>query len=203
MARWLEMVPLDDLLARPAPRNAKRHDEQGIRESITRHGFVENPAIDERTGLLVAGHGRLTDLGVRRSAGEAPPDGVEVADDGTWMVPVQRGWASRSDSDAEAYLVASNELTIRGGWDEKMLAEMFDDYQTEPEWLLGTGYDEKQVVSFLASVGQLPDDESAPDQTGDLSQQWSVVVDVPDDFTQRDLIARLEGEGFRCRALTT
>lgn len=202
MARWLELLPLDELARRQAVRNAKRHDEAGIRASITRHGFVESPTIDERTGRLVAGHGRIHDLMERKDAGEDAPEGIEVGEDGRWMVPVQRGWASRSDADAEALLTASNKLVEAGGWDEDLLAQMLKDYENEPDWLAGTGYDEREVVSFLASVGSLSDDDAAPDQSGLLSRQQAVVVDCASDEEQRALIERLTEEGYSCRALT-
>src|SRR5690242_19701492 len=105
MARWLELIPLDELQRRPALRNPRKHDAAGLRASISRHGFVENPVIDERTGRLVVGHGRLTDLAKRFDAGEDIPDGIEVDDEGVWLVPVQRGWSSRSDADAEAMII--------------------------------------------------------------------------------------------------
>ena len=55
-------------------------------------------------------------------AGESksPPEDVKIGDDGVWLVPILRGWTSRSDADAEAYLVAANRLTERGGWDHGM-----------------------------------------------------------------------------------
>ncbi|MEU8356488.1 hypothetical protein AB0C27_10810 [Nonomuraea sp. NPDC048882] len=48
-------------------------------------------------------------------AGESksPPEGVKIGDDGVWLVPILRGWTSRSDAEAEAYLVAANRLTER------------------------------------------------------------------------------------------
>lgn len=203
MARWLELVALADLLARPAPRNPKNHDEAGIRASVTRHGFVEAPTIDERTGRLVAGHGRLGDLAARKAAGEEPPEGIDVDEGGEWLVPTQRGWASRSDRDAEAYVVAANKLTESGGWDDELLAQMLGDYREDVGWLAGTGYSETEVVSFLASTGSLPDEDFAPDQSDLLTRQQSVVVDCKDDADQQRLIERLTAEGYVCRALNT
>lgn len=172
MARWLELVTLDELEKRHALRNPRKHDRQGLRASISRHGFVEVPTIDERTGRLVAGHGRLSDIADRRDAGEDPPDGVELADDGTWLVPVLRGWASNSNADAEAYVVTSNRVG-EGRWDDDMLATMLSDYRSDPEWLIGTGFGEDDVdkllgkgqeeeleaVEFLARRGEPDDDE--------------------------------------------
>src|SRR5687767_10340946 len=103
--RWLEYMPLADL--QRAPRNPKGHADQLIAESMERHGYVEAVVIDERTGRLVAGHGRLDSLQVRHAAGSEPPEGV-VAEGDQWLVPVQRGWSSTSDEQAENYLLTSN-----------------------------------------------------------------------------------------------
>ncbi len=43
-------------------RNSKDHDVGEISKSVSRFGFVEPLIIDERTGKLVAGHGRLKTL---------------------------------------------------------------------------------------------------------------------------------------------
>lgn len=122
--RRLEYVRLDQIL--PAPRNAKRHDQAGIGRSIGHHGLVEVPARDERTGRLVAGHGRWEDLKAKHARGEEPPEGVTVDGDGMWRMPVLAGWSSRSDDDASTYVVASNQLTTVGGWDEAALVAELD-----------------------------------------------------------------------------
>lgn len=143
-ARRIEYMPLGKL--ERAPRNPKRHDAEGIGASVGHFGLVETPALDDRTGRLVAGHGRLDDLLTRREAGQAPPDGVQVSPEGEWLVPVLRGWASRSDADAEAYLVASNQLTAKAGWDREGLAELLGDLQEQDAHLATlTGFDEKEL----------------------------------------------------------
>jgi hypothetical protein len=135
--RWTEYVDLDEVLR--APRNPKSHNAEVIAASMSRFGIVELPALDERTGRLVAGHGRLSDWQHRRDAGEDPPEGVQVDAEGRWLVPVNRGWSSRSDADAEAYLIVSNRSTELGGWDDAALAEMLGDLQ-EVDLLDFTGY---------------------------------------------------------------
>lgn len=119
--RWLEYVPLDELT--PALKNPKLHSE-AIGASLRRFGYVEAIALDERTGRLVAGHGRMDDLIAKRDAGEDPPEGVTVDPEGRWLVPVQRGWASSSDGEADAYLVASNQTTTAGGWNPVELNDL-------------------------------------------------------------------------------
>ncbi|TYB56225.1 hypothetical protein FXF51_44805 [Nonomuraea sp. PA05] len=89
-------------------RNPEEHDLPAIRASIEAFGVVVASELDERTGRLVVGHGRLQILKEMAAAGESPPESVLIADDGTWLPPIVRGWSSRSDADAEAYLTANN-----------------------------------------------------------------------------------------------
>lgn len=195
MPRWTEMMPLDQL--QRAPRNPKQHDEETIGASLDRFGYVEAVALDERTGRLVAGHGRLDKLEEKRAAGQGPPEGVEVDADGNWLVPVQRGWASRSDSDAEAYLLTSNNagaekvrdgVTV-GGMDHDLLAEMMGTYAGDDAWLVGTGYTNDDVaallhetgattaaaVAFLAGFGGTPEPDPDPPVSPAEGEDWVVV----------------------------
>ncbi len=121
---WLEYWPLEELLK--APRNPKDHDIGLLHGLMDHFGYTQPVLIDERTGRLVAGHGRLDTLGQKVRGGQAPPDYVVVAENGAWLVPVIRGWRSRSDADAEAYLVADNEATIRGGYKTDELIEVLE-----------------------------------------------------------------------------
>lgn len=150
--RRVDYLPLHEIAR--ASRNPKRHDVDGIRVSIGRFGVAELPLLDERTGRLVAGHGRLDDLTARHDAGEDPPDGVRLAPDGAWLVPVVRGWSSRSDPEADAYLVASNQLTVNGGWDDAALAELLAELNdVDPDLLELTGFGEEDLADLLADRG--------------------------------------------------
>lgn len=125
MSRRIEYTPIGEVVR--APRNVKGHAKASIARSFDLFGFVEPIVVDERTGRLVAGHGRLDELQSAAAAGGAPPDGINVGDDGRWLVPVVRGWSSGDDAEAEAYLLASNRITELGGWDEVGLAEILRD----------------------------------------------------------------------------
>jgi ParB-like chromosome segregation protein Spo0J len=59
---------------------------------MARYGVVEPPVLDERTGRLVAGHGRLEAFAEARAVGLDAPEGVRVNAKGEWLVPVIRGW---------------------------------------------------------------------------------------------------------------
>ena len=102
--RHIVYMGLSDLT--PADRNPKAHDLPSLVGSLRRHGWVAPAILDERTGKLIAGHGRREACIMIRQAGDPPPGGVFVDDDGDWLVPVLRGWASRTDAEAEAYVIA-------------------------------------------------------------------------------------------------
>lgn len=201
----IDYMPIDTLL--PAERNPKRHDGDGIRRSIGRFGYTKCALIDERTGRLVAGHGRLEQLRAMRTAGDAPPDGVMVDNQGRWLMPVERGWASRNDHEAEAYTIASNRWTERGGWDEQSLAEVLKDIvNADADLLAAAGYTERYLrdltdtftdptdLADLAATYGEPDDAAfysriklSVDQA--LFDRWRAVFDRCDGA---DDIAKLD-----------
>lgn len=157
--RRIEYMPLGEL--RTAEHNPKGHDKPRIAGSISRFGFADAAILDERTGRLVAGHGRYGDLVARKEAGKEPPEGVVVDEHGEWLMPIQRGWASRSDEDAEAFLVAHNRLTETGGWDDSGLLEMLERINdADPELLDVTGYSEDDLEELLTGLN---------DEAGDLA----------------------------------
>ena len=154
--RRLDYMPLTEVAR--AHRNPKKHDSVGIARSMDEFGVVEIPALDERTGRLVAGHGRLDVWLAAAAKQQQPPSGVKVGPDGVWLVPVLRGWASKDDAHAEAYLVGSNQLTINGGWDDPGLAKLLDDLAAEDNSLLRvTGFDDDQLDKLLSSTDTLGD----------------------------------------------
>jgi DNA modification methylase len=168
--RRIEYLPLHELTV--ATRNPKNHDEENIDRSLGRFGYTEPILIDERTERLVAGHGRLQALIRLRDKGATPPDGI-VEEDGQWRVPVIRGWASRSDEEAESYLIASNQLTIAGGWDNAALGAMLLDLSDkDPLNLVGLGFDDKMLSKLLDDTqpkAGKTDPDDVPDKIGDIT----------------------------------
>jgi ParB-like chromosome segregation protein Spo0J len=193
--RRVEYTRLSEV--RRADANPKLHDVGEIVTSIKKRGFVELPAVDERTGKLVAGHGRIEALAALKKDGGELPKGLKLADDGEWLVPVLHGWASKDDTDAKAYLVASNRLVEVGGWDDAALESLLVSIAKEggAEALLGTGYDGDDVDKILSDLAKEP---SAVKHQGDVFQ---VLVEVSGEVAQSELMTRLEGEGFKVRPL--
>lgn len=128
------------------PANPKAHDDEGILESIIERGFRAPFVLDTRTGLLWEGHGRLTALSALEAEAKAGkgrsfmypdkpggpvvahprPQAIDVDAAGNWTAPIVVGIASLNDDDAEQWLVASNQLTIAGGWDNARLAPILE-----------------------------------------------------------------------------
>lgn len=132
------------------PRNPKLHAEPDLDASLERFGFINPLILDEKTGKLVAGHGRLEALLRRRDAGKPPPE--RIATKGKeWMVPVVRGVTFKDAAEAEAYLLADNRLTEAGAWDDDALAKMLGRL-SEADALAGTGYTPGDVEDLWARV---------------------------------------------------
>lgn len=146
----IEYVALDEV--RRWPRNPKLHDDAALERSLKRHGFVAPLLQDERTGKLVAGHGRLTALESLRDAGEAPPARVHVDRKRGWLVPVVRGVAFETAAEAEAYLLADNRLVEAGGWDQDLLREVVRDLDSAGMELDGLGWSAASLDALLAEV---------------------------------------------------
>lgn len=144
----VEYMPISEI--RPSPRNPKDHDLGAIHASVSRFGYVAPAIIDDRTGRMVAGHGRLEDLRRRKASGESPPERI-IERNGEWLMPVLRGVSFRSDEDAEGYLLADNRLSELGGWDDSKLADLLSDLAAD-DALEGTGYDGDDIDRLLQDL---------------------------------------------------
>lgn len=204
-ARHLAYLPLDGIPR--AVRNPKEHDSGAIRGSVEKFGCTIAGILDERTGRLVAGHGRLGVLEEMRDEGADPPEGVQRGDDGAWLVPILRGWASRSDREAEAYVVADNRLNEMGGWDHRMLAEVLDELaDTDPSLMAITGYTDTDLADMLASFGDPPDLDALGNDYGEPGEgdlwpilRFKVPPGIRNDFYE--LTSALEDDTDRFIAL--
>ncbi|MFD3514933.1 ParB N-terminal domain-containing protein [Streptomyces sp. NPDC058657] len=175
--RYTTYVPLTDLA--PSPGNPKKHQVERIIESISTHGFVDQPIADERTHTILGGHGRREALIEMQARGETLPAGLLLDNDGGWLVPVQRGWSSRNDADAKTLNIKLNKIGADGGWKPRSLAAYLEDIvtadaelydslaipdaeletllrQVDPETLPGAIHEDQ------APMLHLRDDEAAP-----------------------------------------
>jgi len=133
-----------------ADKNVKDHDIGAIHESINRFGFTSPLLINESTGQLVAGHGRVQALRQKKQFKEDVPMNINVDENGDWSVPVVRGVSFKNEQEAQAYLIADNRLTELGGWNTDELVKELEKL-AEDSTLDGTGFD-------LSSMQELYDD---------------------------------------------
>ncbi|AWI32670.1 ParB N-terminal domain-containing protein [Streptomyces tirandamycinicus] len=177
--RYISYIPLTDLP--PDPANPKKHEIERIIQSIKDHGFIDTPVVDERTNLVIAGHGRRASLIEMQVRGEPVPDGLLLDDDGGWLVPVTRGWSSTSDRQAHAVLILLNRLSAAGGWDPGALAEILEDLATSDADLFDSlCISDDEMEELLRQVDpeglpQGPDGSDAPEKEPQLGD------DFPDD----------------------
>ena len=147
---------LDDIIQ--ADTNPKDHDLGVLYQSMKRFGFTNPIIINESTGKLLAGHGRLQTLKMMRDNGEKAPDRIEVElDTGDetieyWYVPVLYGVSIENLAEAQAYLIADNRLTELGGWKPMDLMENLSEILEETGNLDGTGYDLDDVETILSDI---------------------------------------------------
>jgi hypothetical protein len=153
------------------PRNPKRHDEPGLDASLERFGFTVPLMLDEKTGRLVAGHGRLEALLRRKMAGLPAPARVEASANGdTWKVPVLKGVSFANKGEAEAYLIADNRLTEQGGWDNEALLAVVKDLTDAGVTFEGTGF----PADYAARLSESYEKVGASGNVGDVPQQKQV-----------------------------
>jgi len=147
---------LDDIIQ--ADTNPKDHDLGVLYQSMKRFGFTNPIIINESTGKLLAGHGRLQTLKMMRDNGEKAPDRIQVElDTGDetieyWHVPVLYGVSIENLAEAQAYLIADNRLTELGGWKPMDLMENLSEILEETGNLDGTGYDLDDVETILSDI---------------------------------------------------
>lgn len=179
--------------------NPKDHNIGTIMQSIQRHGFVELPVINDTTGLLVAGHGRIEALQImaKENPTEPPKFVLQEKDTDEWLVPtIHVSFAT--DAEAKAYMIASNSTVIDGGWHENKLLDMLMDINNETKNLLGTGFTNQDVVDML-------DYADAPLKfDDDLGEQTHSVIVKADNLSDANSIKNeLEELGYQCQVKTT
>lgn len=157
------------------PRNPKLHDAKSLDDSIERFGYCDPITIDEGTGHLVEGHGRIEALQRRKEAGDPPPARI-VEEGDEWLVPVVRGVSFRDELEAEAYVVAHNKISEAGGWDNFALVEVLRAQRDAGAGLAGTGWKDDEVgkLEKMFRRDDIPPPDFAPaaeDEQGRLDKK--------------------------------
>ena len=145
----VQYIPLADIVE--ADNNPKDHDIGQIYQSIKRFGFTQPIMMNENTGKLLAGHGRLQTLQTMKDAGEKLPNRIKEKD-GDWLVPVLKGILFEDDMEAQAYLIADNRLTELGGWNTGDLVESLQEMIENGLDLDGIGYDFDDLENLVLDI---------------------------------------------------
>jgi hypothetical protein len=179
----IEWMRLDAI--RRAARNSKLHDLDELDIAVRALGFTSELRIDERTGRLIRGHGRLGYLQREHDRGAEPPEGIRVDGDGAWLAPVVRGWSSRDDHHATAVKIADNDVGRKAGHDEAALLDELAELAADaPDLLAATTYTSADLdrllaaapdVTVLTTLGQLDADTLRGDRPAREreDEQWA------------------------------
>lgn len=199
------------------PTNPKAHNQPGIAASIRKRGFNDPFVIDERTGQLVEGHGRLDALEALKTAGRPAPKHVVVNGD-DWLVPVVRGVSFESDDEAEEYIVAHNQMTIGGGWANDRLAPILERAAARKVPVGMMGFAQDHVAAIIAAAraraagppvdpagggaggAGITGSDPGP---GRYRSQYGVIVICSDEAEQRRIFQQLQAAGHTCRIVVT
>jgi ParB-like chromosome segregation protein Spo0J len=171
---------LDDIIS--ADSNPKDHDLGVLYQSMKRFGFTNPIIMNESTGKLLAGHGRLQTLQMMKDNGDDAPKRIDVAKDigderiETWYVPVLYGVSIDNVNEAQAYLIADNRLTELGGWKPMDLMDSLTEILEETGNLDGTGYDLDDVEDILSDMETTTFDVS--DTIAELDDEKEVSIAV-------------------------
>ena len=145
----VEYLPLSEIVG--ADINPKDHDIGQIYQSIKRFGFTQPIMMNENTGKLLAGHGRLQTLQQMKQGGEKVPNRIKEKD-GEWLVPVLKGISFEDDMEAQAYLIADNRLTELGGWNTGELVDTLQELVEGGFSLDGVGYDFDDLETMVTQI---------------------------------------------------
>lgn len=146
-------VPLDTLELWDA--NPKRHDLAKLQESVRRYGFKDppkfEPSLNGGRGGIVEGNGRAEVLRALQEAGEEPPRGIAVDNEGIWHAPVLFGVDARGREEAESYGLDHNLLTLGGsGFGFEDMVQLFDEEDLQA--LLRDAPDVAELLVSLSST---------------------------------------------------
>jgi DNA modification methylase len=145
-ADQVERWPLDRLL--PYARNARIHSPTQVDQiaaSMREWGWT-NPILADEDGSILAGHGRLA-AAQKLGFTDVP-------------VMVARGW---SDAKKRAYVIADNQLALKAGWDEEMLAAELTDLRDLAFDLDLIGFNEKELSRLLSPGDAVDGEDDIPD----------------------------------------
>ena len=171
--------PVADL--KPNPRNPNKHSAGQIAllaKIISTVGWRAPIVVSKRSGLVVKGHGRLE---AAKLAGltSAPVDVQDYADEAAEM----------------ADMIADNRLAELAEMDLPSLKDLLQELDTGALDMELVGFTEEALAQLMS--------QCAPDAGPvELNEKWEVIVECPNEVSQRAAFEKLTKEGYKCRVLT-
>lgn len=189
-AEWLPLSALE-----PWKLNPRKNDKAvgQVADAIARFGFTA-PILARRVAggphEICAGHTRFQ--AAKRL--------------GMTTVPVRL--LDVTETEAHAIALADNKLGEVATWDETMLAEVLQDLRAHDAPLAETGFTDAEIDHLIAKAEKVGEDGSlsadpSVDQTTELKGQYLVVIECADEAKQLEVLEKLTGEGYACRALVS
>jgi DNA modification methylase len=145
-AEKIERRPIGELLA--YPQNPMLHSDEQVQQianSITEYGWTIPVLVDE-SGVLIAGHARIRAAQL-----------LGIADVPTM---VARGWSAEQK---KSYRIFDNQAPRLADWNVDLLRIELNDLKLADYPLELTGFDNLQLVEFMAGVPAGKDPEATPE----------------------------------------
>lgn len=166
----------------PYARNARTHSEEqvaAIGAAMREWGWTIPILIAEGCegavdGEIIAGHGRiLAAAAIYSDGGTIKMANGDTVPAGKVPVIIARGW---TEAQRRAYVIADNQLTLAGGWDESILRLELLDLREVGFDLSTIGFDDVGLAGLLdVNLDPLADPDDVPEppadpvtRTGDL-----------------------------------
>jgi ParB family chromosome partitioning protein len=179
-------VPLDALT--PMPGNPHHGDVEALMRSWKRFG-QRRPIIARRDGQVIAGN-----------------HGLEAARRLGWT-EIAVAYVDDDEATALAFAAADNRTAQLGYDDQDQLASLLLSVRaSDADLFAATAWSESDLARMLIGDEDKPTSarakarETAPGEQP-IESSWAVMVTCTDETSQLELLDRLAGEGFACRAL--
>lgn len=124
------IAPIQDVT--PFPGNPRRHDQDNITGSVRDHGLYQGVTVQQSTGHVVVGNGRLQAL----------------LDLGATRVPVTR--VDVDDTRARAIVARDNQTSDASTNDEALLLDLLAPLASDPDLLALSGFTEDDLTALAA-----------------------------------------------------
>jgi ParB-like chromosome segregation protein Spo0J len=178
-------LPLRDLIRFPG--NARRGNTSEIRKSLRRHGQYRALVVrvdDGRHTILAGNHTAEALAAEGHATGRC--ELIECTDDEARRINLADNRIGELPDPDTGHRYDGDSLA-------ELLSYLDDDYD-------GTGWTDEDVEKLLDPPGPEGDGDAPVDN---LPETWGVIVECGSEHEQAALLAQLDGDGYRVRALMT